>query len=1116
MDDKSLKMTLESLPIGIGIYEICQDEIHALYLSDYALDIFGFDSAEYAQRIRNKEPVWNSAEAWPDLGEFLTSGRRTSEPKEIKVRRKDGSEIWIWVRAELVRYQNRLLIYAVIDDITGLKEKQAKEDWKNRRYRILNDLTHAISYDYEAKSDTLYYYIGPSRDAKVEERILPNYLTSFIDSPKSTIEPGSDEYRRSFELAREGHDRGVAEYRANYYGTGYRSYRTEWFKVRNDRDPDDYHLVGLVIDIEEELRLRHSAEYDALTGLLNRYATEVKIDACLADKTRDHRLDACVVLDLDNFKQVNDLTGHLRGDDLLRNFGKILIGACGESDILGRVGGDEFFIYFRDCTVERAIAVLTDIEAETQKLYHGMSVSMGVYVPNGDETRYADLMSKTDIALYEAKREGKSRIAVYDPSLEEKRAVCSENELLTLEHSIVIDSLNVSISKYLIDEHFTLISANSYYYRLFGYEKEEYEELFHNRRDLFYKNYPQQWQALVDVITRMLERGETSYETVCRVPHKSGKMLWIKLSGALTGEEIGGAKVAYSVMTDITEQMQNKQEKTITYSNIPGLIAKFRIHKGGFTLLDANSRYYEVFRGRREFPLDILIEAHGLDKMGKLHPSLRKGLPFEIEFDPLDKHDKRLYMQVKGVCIDWIQGDPIYLLIYQDVTELVQQRQLLEAKNRELEYLTHIDPITEGINRRRFEELARDLIAKSPKDRYALVWLDIDRFKLINDIGGTELGNQALKYIFGKIKSCLGDDELISRVFADNFAILMHNDSNYALSERLEKIATAANDFSLKDGTKYMFTFSAGIYRVHSKNVDIVNMEDRANLSRNKDVRIDSNQCKCSFYSDDDRKVMLAEKDIENRMWNALDMKEFEVFLQPKVCLHNEHVCGAEALVRWRDRERGLIAPAVFIPVFEKNGFIVRLDIHVFREVCRTLADWLARGIPAIPVSVNVSRVHFTDPKFVDEYAAICDEYGVPHSLIEIEVTETIVFDDPDKFKKVVANIHAHGFSCSMDDFGSGYSSLNVLKDIDVDTIKLDQHFFSSIDMTDEKECSIIETMVDLAQKLHIRSLAEGVETREQKEFLRRIKCNQAQGFFYSRPIPISDFENLVFHKETE
>ena len=247
-------------------------------------------------------------------------------------------------------------------------------------------------------------------------------------------------------------------------------------------------------------------------------------------------------------------------------------------------------------------------------------------------------------------------------------------------------------------------------------------------------------------------------------------------------------------------------------------------------------------------------------------------------------------------------------------------------------------------------------------------------------------------------------------------------------------------------------------------------------------------------------------------MHESLERGDFVPYLQPKYELEGETVAGAEALVRWVDPEEGMIFPNEFIPLFESNGFVVDIDLYMFEQVCRMVERWSKVGWRVIPISVNLSRSHFNVPNFFDAYETILEQYEIPPKSIEIELTESLFYNDMEALNSLVERIHKVGLSCSIDDFGSGYSSLNVLKEVQVDALKLDRVFFVNESNEDsERGKSVIQSVIQLAQALDLHTISEGVEERDQVEFLKQMKCDLIQGYVFAKPMPVTDFEKLAF-----
>lgn len=428
--------------------------------------------------------------------------------------------------------------------------------------------------------------------------------------------------------------------------------------------------------------------------------------------------------------------------------------------------------------------------------------------------------------------------------------------------------------------------------------------------------------------------------------------------------------------------------------------------------------------------------------------------------------------------------------------------------NKEIYRVAYVDPITGGFTAPRFEkELQRLLSDFHP---FAFVSLDIRKFKLINDSFGSGDGDRVLHYVHGCLQSILKSDEFVARISSDTYNLILQTTDAAEIRRRLEDVTEAVNSYNQTREHTYYLPLDCGVYIVTDRSIDIVNIRDRANTARkNNKNRTGRYVCSCVFYDDLDRVQMLKEKKMENTMEQALASGEFIVYLQPKINLAKSEIVGAEALVRWNSPKDGLISPGEFIPFFEKNGFIVKLDLYVFDCVCRLLKDWNARGIKAVPISVNLSRNHLSDPQFLERFEAIQKKYGVASSLLEFELTETVVFENLELLKNVIEQIHAAGFQCSMDDFGSGYSSLNVLKEIPVDILKLDGVFFDK--EGDPRGNDVVESAIELARKLGMKTVAEGVETFSQVEFLKNAACDMVQGYVFSKPLSIENFEILAF-----
>ena len=425
--------------------------------------------------------------------------------------------------------------------------------------------------------------------------------------------------------------------------------------------------------------------------------------------------------------------------------------------------------------------------------------------------------------------------------------------------------------------------------------------------------------------------------------------------------------------------------------------------------------------------------------------------------------------------------------------------------NRQLFTTAFVDQLTGADNFNRMCEQFADKLAGLHGEA-ALVIFDINKFKVINDLHGYERGNQVLQRVARVLRENVAPEECFCRSTADTFILLLKYTDRKTFRSRINALTTQLRrDCTVADSC-LMIDVAFGVYEV-KENIPFYIMLDRAHLALENAKKMSFD--KCQFYDEADRKRIVAEKQIENTMEAALDHGDFTVYLQPKCDFANGQMRGAEALVRWNRLEQGLVKPDDFIPVFEKNGFILRLDMFILEEVVRLLAAWKVKGFVPVPVAVNFSRLHLNDTRYIPQMLRVVDKYDVPHNMIEVELTESVIFNNLERAQNVINRLHRMGFSVAMDDFGSGYSSLNVLKSLQFDSIKLDKEFLSGFDQNPHAH-KVIEGAVSMIKSLGIKIVAEGVETQEQADFLRATGCDLAQGYFFSRPLPAAQFETLL------
>ena len=421
-------------------------------------------------------------------------------------------------------------------------------------------------------------------------------------------------------------------------------------------------------------------------------------------------------------------------------------------------------------------------------------------------------------------------------------------------------------------------------------------------------------------------------------------------------------------------------------------------------------------------------------------------------------------------------------------------------------HVSKYDELTGLLRREAFSEAVMNVVKENRESvaagEYALVYFDIIRFKAINDMFGLMAGDALLKHMADSIMRSAKEGDVACRLDADRFAFFTKH-SGKELEQLVEKLIDEITQYDLT----FKITCNVGIYVTNEKALSVDSMIDRAVLALSSIKG--SYTSKYNIFTESLRNQMLSEQEISGIMASALEDRQFVLYYQPQFNHSTGKIIGVEALVRWMHPEKGMISPGVFIPIFEKNGFITRLDLYVFEQVCVFVRKCMDKGLPLVPVSSNFSRYDIFQPDFVDKLEIIRKRHGVPTELLRVEITESAVVGGSEQANEIVRQLHECGYIVEMDDFGSGYSSLNVLKDIELDLIKLDMMFL--VEKSDSNRGGmILSSVVRMAKWLGLPVIAEGVETIEQADFLKSIGCEYIQGYFYSRPLPENQYVDML------
>lgn len=830
-----------------------------------------------------------------------------------------------------------------------------------------------------------------------------------------------------------------------------------WYRIKarvmfNDEGREDK-LIGTLEDIEDakrlEFRLADEKMRDPVTKLYKRNFFIQFVDEYLGKENNNP--GAFLILDIDDYKKINEEMGTVFGDEILKNIAEDIQHLFFDTDILGRSGSDEFVILMKNIEdvkdVEKKVKEIQGIIAETyigEGIRRNCTVSIGValFPQHGD--RYNQLLECADKALMLAKSKGPNHYDVYnDAKVEVYR-------LLTAE---IAKKNNMRDSEKERD-----------------YGSETFIELAFRLID-----ESKDTDSAINLLMRQVIRQMNIGGIVVTTKEKDRKAMKVMYC---CGLESLGTENLYMI-----EYSDEQWEDTVQLYDVDGVAICNSIN-------DPKSEYI------RQYMMAYGIEAFvgcAFFERGEFAGAI-DFLDFESEHDWTDEEIKNI-KSLTNVISSYL----LKMKAYEDASETVER-------------LTGYDPVTGLYKYEKFLKLTRDYIENAEHGNYAMVYLDICHFKYLNDTYGYETGDSILHELAEFILSKPEYVVMASRVFSDNVVVLIKLDdmSIEALKNGITHVTSDFSDRVKQKLSDSLMDLRVGIctFSISGGPVMIQNIISNANMAR-KRTKLPM-MPKIIIYDEQMGHAAKNEIAYANDMEKALQNKEFVVYMQPKVNLKTNMVEGAEALVRWRKEDGSIIYPNDFIPVFERNRSITLLDFYVYEEVCKYIRKRLDANLPIVRISINVSRVHlYAIDAIIDKVSSLIKEYDVPPKYLEFELTETSFTDKVNDTVTLMSRLRGLGVKVSMDDFGSGYSSLNVLTRLPLDVLKIDKEFLKDFE-TDSEEKVVIPSVIAMAKKLNLEVVCEGVETVEQVEFLRSIDCDFAQGYYYAKPIPQQEFDEML------
>ncbi|MCD7954361.1 MAG: EAL domain-containing protein [Lachnospiraceae bacterium] len=814
--------------------------------------------------------------------------------------------------------------------------------------------------------------------------------------------------------------------------------------------PKSHSLIGTITDVtldrEREQILEQKAQRDSLTMLYNNSYGRDKIDQYLRFK---NPFASCglLVVDIDYFKTINDIYGHLFGDIVLTEFASLLVKTFNRTDVIMRAGGDEFVVLMQDAPhaalVQKATELLKNVRAlRFRENDSTITCSIGVcFLPeNLSGYTYNQLFSNADWALYHAKEHGRNRFEF-------------------------CDSLN-------------------------RYEESGLHEALHTAS--FRTALPHPSDILATVLEILEKRN--SFDAAIR------QVLEI------IGEQYALDRITV-IEINVGSRTTDRQYQWLADGIPEALPVESRFEKEDFlTLYNSYDRdgttvlQYDDMSMYSEGAARLLMQ-------GGAKTTLYAGLYCE------GKYTGAISYVVCSEKRQWTTAERHQIALLSKILSAhLAKNQALNNKETKKVSSPSFDSLTGLISFSKFrEETERVILARKPEENYVLVYTDFINFKYLNQKYGYRMGDFLLRDFASSIFSSMATTEnsFFSRIVSDQFVLFMPYMTDR--DKAVESVQQINDDFINAHASFFPdvnLRLRSGIYFIEPDCSSASAAIDAANFARRQISGMsDASAC---LYDRQIHQEQTQENEIIDNMASAMKNGEFKVYLQPKFSLNDYSIIGAEALVRWIKPDGTVMAPDSFIPIYERTGKISELDFYVFEQVAAFLAKNNRLGRRQVPISINASILHASDSNTVKHYLDILKKYDVDPSLTEIELTETATVSDYTNVVNLFQDLQNVNMLTSLDDFGAGYSVLNTITDIPVNTVKLDRIFITRCESS-EKGIYFLKQIISMVKGLGYRVICEGIETDEQIAILKEAGCEEGQGYWFSRPLPMEEYEKLMY-----
>ena len=936
--------------------------------------------------------------------------------------------------------------------------KMADVNEEKQRFVALASVDEKWIFEYDIAKDRMN--ITQNVGGSNEQKMRLDHISREAKLQRYVLYADWDELDRFVEECKSGRPILETQLRLRDHKADYLWYQ---FKARTlfDKDNTPVSVIGTMENVDDrkrmELRIADESMRDSLTKLYESDHAKELMSGFLA--TQDGTEYAGLLLiDVDDFSSLIEKMGATFADEVLKSIATDLDEIFYTSDILGRVGGDQFIVLMKNIKkvpdIEKKMQEIQDV---VHKIYSeaemrfSTTVTIGASVFPVDGRTYEELYHNAEKVLVYEKEQGKNRYGLYDHEKEPEYA------------------------KLHIEEKHNKIQ---YQHELdMTYERTESDSLM----ELAFKliDESKDTDSAINLLLRQVAR-QMGLDAIW-VRHRVGREY----------------KMFYPYRCMMGDFPTDEDEIYFSEESWNEIVEKDRANNGYFSysVIDENA-------GKRS---SILYKSLGIRAYARCSYFEKEEYIGSLDFISYTeerewtKEDKQTIQAVTNVISSYL----LKMKAYEDASD-------------EIERLTGYDAITGFYKYEKFLENAQKYLETAEHGQYVMVYQDFSNFKYINEMYGYEVGDKILRDYADAVQKFTDRFIMGSRVFSDNIVCLFdaHGMKPEGLISFVERNSRAFTEMIQKEYLESNVICVIGLcpFVVDGSEIPLKNLISNANLAR-KEAKKPENP-NVIVYDEVMGESLLKEVQYVNDMEEAFRNKEFVVYMQPKVDLKQHKIIGAEALIRWVKPTGEILYPNEFIPVFEKNKSITLLDYFVYDEVCKYLAKRIKKGEPVVNISVNVSRVHLqTIDEMVQYVRSLLNKYKIKPEYLEFELTETMSTEKVEDTIEMLQKLRELGVKVSMDDFGAGYSSLNLLTKLPLDVLKLDKEFLKDFE-TDSDGKIIIPSIIDMAKKLKLEVVCEGVETKEQVEFLRDVDCDIVQGYYYSKPVPLDEFAKMLADNE--